>query len=131
MTPTDDLGDTLFAATPDAKMSGHHFFTDITTPTFNLNVDDEKSLGIVFSKKNGTVTAPSDAGLGLDGSKAVPWLYLKASASPDGDDPSGNSGGVKEIYRVNTAGGSAPLTCADHLGQSFSQQYSAEYWFFA
>ena len=131
MTPIDDMGDILFAATPDAKMSGHHFFTDATTPTFNLNVDDEKSLGIVFSKKNGTVAAPVGSGTSLDGSKAVPWLYLKASASPAGDDPSGNKGGVKEVYRVNTAGGAAPPTCAGLEGQSFSREYSAEYWFFA
>jgi len=130
MTPQDQMGKTLFAATPDAKTSGHHFFTDATTPTFNLNVGDKSPLGVIFSKKNASIAAPSDAGLSLDGSKAVPWLYLKASASPDGDDPSGNVGGVKVVYRVNTAGGAAPPTCADYMGQSFSKQYSAEYWFF-
>lgn len=131
MTPTSDMGDTLFAATPNAKISGHHFFSDATTATFNLNVDDEESLGVVFSKKNGTVPAPAGAGKGLDGSKAVPWLYLKASKSPAGDDPNGNTGGVKEVYRVRTAGGAAPATCEEYMGQSFSQEYSAEYWFFA
>ena len=126
MTPTDDMGDTLFAATPDAKLSGHHFFPAPTTPPINRDVAAEKKIRVICWKKNGTVAAPSDAGLGLDGSKAVPWLYLKASA-----DSSGNSGGVKEVYRVNTAGGSAPPTCADNMGQSFTRQYSAEYWFFA
>lgn len=128
MTPTSEMGNKLFAATPDAKLSGHHFFPDPTTPVFNLNVhdeDDEKSLGVVFTKKGGSVAAPSDSGQALDGSKAVPWLYLKASA---GDD---NTGGVKEVYRVRTAGGAAPPTCEEHMGQSFSRQYSAEYWFFA
>ena len=131
MTPLDSMGETLFAANPNAQISGHHFFTNTTLPTFNLNVDGDDSLGIVFSKKNASVNAPSDAGYGVDGSKAVPWLYLKSTASPTGDDPDGNTGGVKEVFRVNTAGGAAPATCAGMLGQSWSQQYSAEYWFFA
>ncbi|KAL6720401.1 hypothetical protein ACLMJK_002323 [Lecanora helva] len=131
MTPKDQMGKTLFAATPDAQMSGHHYFTDNTTPTFNLNVDDEKSLGVIFSKKVSQVPAPSGSGQSIDGSKAVPWLYLKTSDSPAGDDPTGNFGGVKEVYRVNTAGGAAPPTCEGLMGQSFSKEYSAEYWFFA
>ena len=99
MTPISELGDILFAASPDAKISGHHFFPDPSTPVFDLNVADERSLGVVAAKKVGTVPAPSGSGQGLDGSKAVPWLYLKSSASD------GNRGGIKEIYRVRTAGG--------------------------
>lgn len=40
-------------------------------------------------------------------------------------------GGVKEVYRVNTAGGSAPASCVGKVGTTFVQQYAAEYWLYA
>lgn len=36
---------------------------------------------------------------------------------------------VKEIYRVNTAGGNPPKTC-DGMPTTFEIQYAAEYWFY-
>ena len=112
-------------------LSGHHYFTDISTPTFNL-VWDTTNYGIFFSKKNFNVTAPANAANATDGSKAVPWLKLEvespvAPLTIEGKDLVPN---VKEIYRVNTAGGAAPATCAG-MPTAFSKQYSAEYWFFA
>lgn len=112
-------------------LSGHHYFTDSTTPTFNL-VWDTTNYGIFFSKKVSNVTAPASAAVGPDGSQAVPWLKLEvespvAPLTIEGKDlvPS-----VKEIYRVNTAGGAAPATCAG-MPTAFSKQYAAEYWFYA
>lgn len=111
-------------------LSGHHYFTDSTTPTFNL-VWDTTNYGIFFSKKTFNVTAPATAANGTDGSKAVPWLKLEvespvAPLTIEGKDLVPN---VKEIYRVNTAGGAAPATCAG-MPTAFSKQYAAEYWFF-
>ena len=115
--------------------SGNHYFPDIaaTTPVFNLNMGNPSTnYGITFQKKHDNITAPVDAGKGQDGSSAVPWLkltspdplpvpyvVLAADAGPQ----------IKEVYRLNTAGGAAPKTCAGMLGQSWTQEYAAEYWF--
>lgn len=89
-------------------------------------------MGIAFSKKNATSPAPADSGLGLDGSKAVPWLKLVVETAPAASENivSENTGDIKEVYRVNTAGGAAPLTCAGREGTTFQMEYSAEYWFY-
>ena len=123
-----DPGQTLFPLGPASTTSGHHYFTDATTPTFNLNTDNG-DLGVIFSKKNGTTAAPPGAGTGSDKSTAVPWLYLKVEVPPGQTADTGNVGAVKEIYRVNTAGGNAPATCAGLEGTNFTRVYSAEYWF--
>lgn len=112
-------------------ISGHHYFTDSTTPTFNL-VWDTTNYGIFFSKKTSNVTAPATAAIGPDGSKAVPWLKLEVESpvAPLTIEQKDLVPSVKEIYRVNTAGGAAPATCAG-MPTAFSRQYAAEYWFFA
>ena len=112
-------------------LSGHHYFTDSTTPTFNL-VSATTNYGIFFSKKAFNVTAPATAALGSDGSKAVPWLKLEVESpvAPLTIEEKDLVPSVKEIYRVNTAGGAAPATCAG-MPSAFSRQYAAEYWFFA
>ncbi|CAD6570901.1 MAG: hypothetical protein ASARMPRED_004067 [Alectoria sarmentosa] len=112
-------------------LSGHHYFTDSTTPTFNL-VWGTTNYGIFFSKKTSNVTAPATAAIGPDGSKAVPWLKLEVESpvAPLTIQENDLVPSVKEIYRVNTAGGAAPATCAG-MPTSFSMQYAAEYWFFA
>ena len=114
-----------------SRLSGHHYFTDSTTPTFNL-VLDTTNYGIFFSKKTSNVTAPATAVNGTDGSKAVPWLKLEVEspAAPLTIEEKDLVPSVKEIYRVNTAGGAAPSTCAG-MPAAFSRQYAAEYWFFA
>lgn len=128
----DSFGPVLFPASPSSLISGYHYFADATTPTFNLNVDST-NLGVIFSEKKANVTAPTYAGTGADGSKAVPWLKLTAKKPPgtDSDIDPENVGGVQEVYRVNTAGGAAPATCAGIEGTTFTRQYSAEYWFWA
>ena len=113
-------------------VSGHHYFT-ASVPTFNLHTSTA-NYGITFTKKVANVTAPAStdtsSNLGPDGSKAVPWLKLQVN-TPDGDaDSPDETDGVKEVYRVNTAGGAAPATCQG-MPANFTVQYAAEYWFFA
>ncbi|KAI4127078.1 MAG: hypothetical protein LQ338_003397 [Usnochroma carphineum] len=122
--PAPKENQVLFPA--QAVESGHHYFTDLTTPTFNLHTQIT-NYGIQFAKVLTKVPVPdSMQQLGPDQSKAVPWLKLSSANAPDGlatdDSP------VKEIYRINTAGGSAPTTC-DSMPASFEVQYAAEYWF--
>ncbi|KAH8772809.1 malate dehydrogenase [Diaporthe sp. PMI_573] len=101
-------------------ISGHHYFTDSTTPYFTLDTDSLK-LGVIPCAKNAAVSAPADAPKGQLGEKAVPWLKLTAKE--------GATGRLQEVYRVETAGGSAPSTCAG-MPASFQVEYSAQYWFF-
>lgn len=97
------------------KESGVHYFTNATTPFFDLNTQSE-SLGEAPCAKNTTSAAPSDAAVGQNGEVAVPWLQLTTLY--------GATDGIKEVYRVTTAGGSAPATCAG-LSQTFQVQYAA------
>lgn len=66
------------------------------------------------------VPAPSDANPGLDNEGAIDWLKL-------GDK--GESVGVKEVYRVETAGGKSPVDCTGRDGE-ITVQYAAQYWFY-
>ncbi|KAJ5961259.1 uncharacterized protein N7479_008409 [Penicillium vulpinum] len=101
------------------ELMGHHFFYDATTPEFNLNTTPKKQGGIVMTKKQGAIDAPSGAFSGKYG--AVPWLYLTATE--------GTVGNYKSVYRVNTAAGSPPTTCKG-MPPAFEMQYSANYYFF-
>lgn len=114
-------------------LSGHHYFVNTSTPTFNL-VWDTTNYGIFFSEKTFNVTAPPTAAKGPDGSKAVPWLKLEVEtpAAPWTVEQKDFVPSVKEIYRVNTAGGAAPATCAGlPTGTIIKREYAAEYWFYA
>ena len=128
---TPDNGRALFPA--QSITSGHHYFSDATTATFNLNTK-KANYGITFNKKIAGVPAPvtnsgNISNEGPDGSKPVPWLKLQTQ-TPNGDArPEDTLGGVREIYRVNTAGGSPPATC-EGMKATFEVQYAAEYWFF-
>jgi hypothetical protein len=97
--------------------SGVHFFTDSTTPFFNLDVSSAWKLGEIPCGKAGSAPAPQNAGRGLGGEAAVPWLKLSAKQ--------GATGGLQEVYRVETVGGSAPATCKG-MPQSFEVQYSTQ-----
>lgn len=94
---------------------GHHYFTAAGVPTFDLNTRSK----ILFSKKVASIPAPASANVGPDGTGAVPWLKLVDA---------GSSVGLSEVYRIVTAGGKAPATCADT--NPISVQYAAEYWFY-
>lgn len=97
-------------------ISGHHYFVDSTTPYFTLDTDTLK-LGTIPCAKDAAVPAPADAPKGQLGEKAVPWLKLSAK--------SGATGRLQEVYRVETAGGSAPSTCSG-MPASFQVEYSAQ-----
>lgn len=109
-------------APSNLAISGHHFFTNTTTPFFNLNTE-ALDLGTVPCAKNNSIAAPTVAakGQGGVGNGAVTWLKLVAR--------DGATGGLEEVYRVNTAGGNPPATCAG-MPATFEVQYSAEYWFY-
>jgi hypothetical protein len=100
------------------QMSGHHYFTNLTTPLFNLDTTSE-NLGIAPTAKNSTAPAPAGAPVGQygQGFGAVAWLKLLTIE--------GTTGNIQEVYRVNTAGGNPPKTCAG-MPDAFEVQYSAE-----
>ncbi|KAG0651862.1 hypothetical protein D0Z07_1298 [Hyphodiscus hymeniophilus] len=103
-------------------ISGHHYFSNASTPTFNLDTPS-LDLGFAPCSKNASVSAPAGAPVGQDnkGNGAVAWLKLLTI--------DGATGGLEEIYRVNTAGGNPPATCAG-MPATFEVQYAAEYWFY-
>jgi hypothetical protein len=90
---------------------GHHFFSASGVPTFDLG-----GKGFLSAVKVGGVPAPVGS---LPGS--VDWLDLI-------DDGRGVSRGLKAVYRVETAGGSAPAVCSK--AGVVKVDYDAEYWFY-
>ena len=96
---------------------GHHYFNSAGQPTFDLG-----TTGFLTAKKTGDIPAPAGAypGSGGQGFGAVDWLSLVDA---------GGSTGVHGVYRVDTAGGKAPPTCAGQ-DQNIEVQYSALYWFY-
>ncbi|KAH8888783.1 hypothetical protein GQ53DRAFT_748689 [Thozetella sp. PMI_491] len=101
-------------------MSGAHFFTNATTPFFNLDTQSMK-LGEIPCAKNNTASAPADSPKGQQGEGAVAWLKLVSRQGATGD--------LQEVFRVETAGGSPPALCTG-MPAAFSVQYSAQYWFY-
>lgn len=93
-------------------LSGHHYFTDATTPFFNL-ITANDDYGSVATKKLNATSSPN-------GPSNVPWLKLNAKDGP---------WNFKEVYRVNTVGGVAPATC-DGQPENIEVQYAAEYWLY-
>ena len=131
--PTPRLNSKVHFPT-EAFLSRPHYISDATTAVFNLHTS-ASNYGISFMRKIANVTAPAStpqkSNLGPDGSKALPWLKLQVR-DPNGDCLPEDNKGVKEIYRVNTQGGSPPKTCAER-GKTgdFTVEYSSEYWFYA
>lgn len=92
---------------------GAHFFVDNTTPDFDIF-----GLGNTQAKKVQEVVAPQPA-------TDVKWLRLEAQAQ-------GTTSSVKQIYRLNTAGGVAPATCEGKVaGDTITVDYEAQYWVYA
>ncbi|KAK5120716.1 hypothetical protein LTR85_006074 [Meristemomyces frigidus] len=93
---------------------GIHYFDESNRPTFNLSHANPPL--VLSSRKCDSVTAPV-AG-------AVPWLYLI-----DAND--GITNGLKAVYRLETAGGTAPSSCPSaETGSQTSIPYAAEYWLY-
>ncbi|KAI9828777.1 MAG: hypothetical protein M1832_001882 [Thelocarpon impressellum] len=99
---------------------GHHYFSDATTPVFDLRATGGADL--TFGKKTHNVPPPdySSKGPGGKGDGAIDWLKL---SSKDG------SVNIKETYRMVTAGGVAPATC-EKQPEKFEVDYAAEYWYY-
>ncbi|KAG5947806.1 hypothetical protein E4U53_006376 [Claviceps sorghi] len=95
--------------------SGLHYFTDDSTPHFDLDTPRE-AIGQVVCAKNSSSNAPATAAVGQLGEKAVSWLRLTTK--------SGTTGDIKHVYRVDTAGGSPPATCKD-MPSNFQVEYAA------
>lgn len=102
-------------------VSGLHYFSEKTTAFFDLD-SGVGTFGKVACKKEEAVPAPPAAAAGQNGEKAVPWLHLGAVE--------GTTDNVKSIYRLTTAGGTAPATCRGQPA-TFEVQYAAVYWFWA
>ncbi|KAL5117965.1 hypothetical protein ACEQ8H_004110 [Pleosporales sp. CAS-2024a] len=102
----------------DERTSGHHYFDSKKTPTFDLRTADW-NFGWVQAMVDTKSPAPKDAEPGANGMGAVPWLKLNAVG-----------GDYKNVYRLHTAGGNPPKTCAG-LDSAFEVPYSAQYWFYA
>ena len=113
--PASFLKQTL-APTSGMAVSGAHFFTNSSTPFFNMDASQWK-IGEAPCAKNNSTPAPEAAAKGQQGEKAVPWLKLITRP--------GATGGLQEVYRVETAGGSAPETCTG-MPASFEVQYAAQ-----
>jgi hypothetical protein len=84
----------------------------------------------LFSKKVADIKAPSNASVGITmsgqpGVGAVDWLSLADIGAGSG------SVGLKQVYRVDTAGGNPPVSCEGlSVGQVVSVPYSAGYHFY-
>ncbi|KAK8201619.1 hypothetical protein IWZ01DRAFT_126852 [Phyllosticta capitalensis] len=112
---------------------GHHFFSAAGVPSWALTLPSASSSVLFQGAKSATASAPTDASKGLVGEAAVAWLYLTRTAGEIADavvDDDAGTGGVEAVYRVVTAGGSAPDTCEGWEGQDREVAYAAEYWFY-
>ena len=98
---------------------GQHFFTAPTAPVFNLLPG---KIGWLAGAKAGDIIAPPGSTPGPNGvgNGAVDWLML--TAKPGSSD-------IQQAYRVFTAGGKAPATCAGQRS-AIEVQYAAQYWFY-
>ncbi|MCJ1413039.1 hypothetical protein MMC19_007141 [Ptychographa xylographoides] len=110
--PQEALRVPITSIPPQLVPSGKHYFSDATTPTFDLG-----PLGFVHLKKVASVPAPAA------NPPAVAWLKLEYETQ-------GDIGPIQEVYRLNTAGGSPPANCSG-MPATFQVQYAAEYWFYA
>ncbi|KAL2008544.1 hypothetical protein VTN00DRAFT_6738 [Thermoascus crustaceus] len=111
----------LLSSKDGGLVLGQHYFADPTTPFFDLRLCGYKDWAAAV--KNASVSAPhplqSSTTSKDEQSADVPWLKLE---SKDGV-------GIKEVYRLVTAGGSPPATC-EGQAPSFDVDYAAEYWFY-
>lgn len=100
------------------NVSGRHYFRNTKTAIFDLHTA-VSDLGTAAVSKQNSAPPPSNAIVGRNGKGfgAVPWLRL-LSVDKDAHQ-------LKEVYRINTAGGNPPQTCAN-MPKAFEVQYSAE-----
>ncbi|KAL4741131.1 hypothetical protein BDV11DRAFT_203736 [Aspergillus similis] len=107
----------LLSSSSGQKLAvGEHYFTADGTPFFDLRDSERYNSDWIAAKKEDEEEAPAKPGYGITGD--VAWLKLKAV-----------EGSLSEVYRIHTAGGSAPATCED-MPEEFTVDYAAEYWFY-
>ncbi|KAI9766997.1 MAG: hypothetical protein M1840_005956 [Geoglossum simile] len=97
--------------------SGNHYFTG-ASPFFSIS---HPNIGNTTCKKLSVCNAPSTATLGKGGQGygSIPWVKLgQVSGSPS----------LQNVFRLTTAGGTAPPNCQD-VASSFQVPYAAAYWF--
>ncbi|KAL4977606.1 hypothetical protein BDW66DRAFT_31131 [Aspergillus desertorum] len=112
-----DLFAGLLARTSSQNLAvGKHYFTAEGTPFFDLRGSERYNSDWIAATKEDEEDAPAKPGYGITGD--VAWLKLKAV-----------EGSLSEVYRIHTAGGSAPATCED-MPEEFTVDYAAEYWFY-
>ena len=106
----------------DLQLSGYHYFSNNTTPVFAFDALASPKLGTVYAAKGASSDVPSEAVVGVNkiGNGAVPWLFLTSRPTTEGD--------IKDVYRLNTAGGQPPEACTS-MPAAFSVDYAAVYWF--
>lgn len=115
-----DVGESEAAqklAPSNLGVSGVHYFSEATTAFFDLDVSPSWKIGAIPCGKNASVPAPADAPRGLENEAAVAWLKLNAKP--------GATGGLQEVYRVETVGGSPPATCRG-MPAHFEVQYATQ-----
>ncbi len=108
-----------FAAIEASQISklGIHYFDSKGVPTWDLG-----SNGFLKGKGLADIPAPADASVGQfdQGYGAVDWKTLTDA---------GGSVGLKEVYRVETAGGKSQPSCAG-VTEPIYIDYAALYWFY-
>ncbi|KAL4921398.1 hypothetical protein BDW62DRAFT_208397 [Aspergillus aurantiobrunneus] len=117
LSSVDFLVNILTHSTGQNLAIGQHYFTADGVPFFDLrgrNSSDGSDW--IAAEKEDEMNAPPKPGYGVTGD--VAWLKLK-----------GVEGGLSEVYRVHTAGGSPPATCEGMSGE-FTLDYTSEYWFY-
>ncbi|KAL8763050.1 MAG: hypothetical protein Q9184_001077 [Pyrenodesmia sp. 2 TL-2023] len=97
---------------------GKHIFDAAGVPTFDLG-----KLGLLKAKRVANIAAPATACKGPNGkgNGAIDWLALTEAPG---------SNGLKEVYRVYTAGGRAPASCGGGPARPINIEYASQYWFF-
>ncbi|KAL8775025.1 MAG: hypothetical protein Q9209_000504 [Squamulea sp. 1 TL-2023] len=97
---------------------GKHIFDAAGVPVFDLG-----KKGYLKAKKIANIAAPKTACKGADGKGdgAIDWLTLTEAPG---------STLMKEVYRVETAGGKAPASCGGGAARNIEVQYATQYWFF-
>ncbi|KAF9883611.1 hypothetical protein FE257_003118 [Aspergillus nanangensis] len=97
------------SASESGLFAGEHYFDAAGVPFFDFRLGGHRSW--MAANKTASVPAPNK--------RDVAWLKL--------DTVEGQ--GIKEVYRVHTAGGQPPATCKGQH-KKFEVEYAAEYWFY-
>ena len=117
ISPSADPEEDLDCGSQPLERAGHHFFNAAKVPTFDFTESGDPKLGLGLMSVGAKSPAP-------DATTAVAWLSLNRAG--------GSVGPIQAIYRLNTAGGVAPATCAGQQpGGTISVQYAAQYWVYS